>query len=310
MTQGVRQWSSPTPINAAHTLSVLNRGRYDPVYRVVDAHMWRTAHTPNGPVTLHLHQVDEHTVDARAWGAGATWQLHNVPQLLGHSTDEACEDPLAELTRNSDSLRDAYRRYAHLRVPSTQCVFEALVFAVLEQKVVGLDAIAARNRLLKKFGTPAPGPAPDGMYVPPSADEWRQIPSWEWHRAGVDPQRSRTIVNAARYASRIEEVVTMNRTDAYIRLQAIRGIGAWTSAEIAKTALGDTDAVSVGDYHLGRVITWAFTGRMDGTDADMLELLEPFRPHRQRVVRLLELTRFKDMPRRGPRMTRVDHRNI
>jgi 3-methyladenine DNA glycosylase/8-oxoguanine DNA glycosylase len=98
----------------------------------------------------------------------------------------------------------------------------------------------------------------------------------------------------------------MDRSAAYARLQAVPGIGPWTAAETAKVALGDTDAVSVGDYHLGRFVVWALTGAMDGDDEQMLELLEPYRPMRQLVIRLLELT--VSMPRRGPRASRVDHR--
>jgi 3-methyladenine DNA glycosylase/8-oxoguanine DNA glycosylase len=146
------------------------------------------------------------------------------------------------------------------------------------------------------------------MRVPPSADVWRRVPSWDWHRAGVDPQRSRTVVTAARVAARLEEAVGMSPADATRRLRAVPGIGAWTAAEIAQRALGDADAVSVGDYHLPSFVGWALVGRPLDDDG-MLELLEPWRPHRYRVIRLLECSGFA-MPRFGPRMTIQDHRAI
>jgi 3-methyladenine DNA glycosylase/8-oxoguanine DNA glycosylase len=72
--------------------------------------------------------------------------------------------------------------------------------------------------------------------------------------------------------------------------------------------MGEPDTVSVGDYHLAGFVGWALLGR-PVDDAGMLEVLEPWRPHRQRVVRLLEVSGFAK-PRFGPRLTVQDHRAI
>ncbi len=178
--------------------------------------------------------------------------------------------------------------------------------AVLEQKVTGKEAFAAWRWLVLRHGTPAPGPAPDGMRVPPPADVWRRVPSWDWHRAGVDPKRARTVCEAARVAGRLEEAVGMTPDDAARRLRAVPGIGVWTVAEVAQRALGDADALSVGDYHLAAAVGWALLGRPVDDDG-MVELLEPWRPHRYRVVRLLGAAGARK-PRFGPRMTVQDHR--
>ena len=53
-------------------------------------------------------------------------------------------------------------------------------------------------------------------------------------------------------------------------------------------AHGDPDAVSFGDYHVAQDIGWAVEGR-DFDDAELAEFLEPWRPHRNRVVTLLLL---------------------
>jgi 3-methyladenine DNA glycosylase/8-oxoguanine DNA glycosylase len=144
------------------------------------------------------------------------------------------------------------------------------------------------------------------MRVPPPAEVWRRVPSWDWHRAGVDPQRARTVMAAARVAGRLEECVGMAPADAERRLRAVPGIGVWTAAEVAQRALGDADAVSVGDYHLSQFVGWALIGRPVDDDG-MVELLEPWRPHRYRVIRLLECSGV-GKPRFGPRMTVQDHR--
>jgi 3-methyladenine DNA glycosylase/8-oxoguanine DNA glycosylase len=79
----------------------------------------------------------------------------------------------------------------------------------------------------------------------------------------------------------------------------------WTAAEVGQRALGDADAVSFGDYHVAKDVTWALTGEALG-DAEMAELLEPYRGHRYRVQHLLELD-AGTRPRRGPRMAPRRH---
>ncbi|HMO12024.1 MAG TPA: DNA-3-methyladenine glycosylase 2 family protein, partial [Actinotalea sp.] len=156
-------------------------------------------------------------------------------------------------------------------------------------------------------GDPAPGPAPDGMRVPPSRETWARVPVWDFHRAGVDPARARTVVAVARLAPRLEETVSMSRADAVARLTSVPGLGQWTAAHVAQRAFGDPDAVPVGDYHLPAQVGWALARRRTD-DAGMLELLEPYRGHRWRAVNHLLLAGLARVPRRGPRLPIEDHR--
>jgi 3-methyladenine DNA glycosylase/8-oxoguanine DNA glycosylase len=206
-------------------------------------------------------------------------------------------------------MRRVARGKAAVRVPRSGRVLEALVPAVLEQKVTGMEARRSWRELLRRFGSAAPGPAPAGMRVVPEPREWAAIPSWEWHRAGVGPQRSATVVRVARVAGRLEECVDLTLADADRRMRAVNGVGVWTSAETAQRALGDADAVSVGDFHLPRLVGFALAGERDADDTRMLELLAPFRPHRYRVVRLLEHVGPRP-ERRGPRFAPRDYRSI
>ena len=295
-------WRPQLPVDVRRTLAPLRRGRADPTHRVADdGAVWRTSLMPSGPVTYRLEQRGLHRVDCAAWGPGADEAVGGLPDLLGARDDAAGFVPRHPL------LADSAARHPGLRVPRSGRVVEALVPAVLEQKVTGKEARAAFRSLVLRFGAPAPGPAPHGMRVPPAATTWRRIPSWEWHRAGVDPKRSRTVCLAMQYAARLEQAVGMERADAERRLSAVPGIGPWTVAEVAQRALGDTDALSVGDYHLSAYVGWALAGRPVDDDG-MVALLEPWRPHRYRVVRLLECSGFAK-PRFGPRMTVQDHRS-
>lgn len=297
-----RVWNPGRPLDLVRTLAPMRRGAGDPAFRVdPDNAVWRVVRTPMGPGTLRLaaHRGTG-VVEAWAWGAGADWLLESVPALLG-SYDDA-----ADFVPRHPLLRDVTARHPGLRIGRGGLVLEALVPAILEQKVTGKQARASWRELVRRYGEPAPGPAPAGMAVPPSAAQWAGVPSWEWHKAGVEPARSRAVVTAARVAGRLEETIALGTAVADARLRAVPGIGVWTSAETRQRSHGDPDAVSVGDYHLPAVVGVALTGhRVD--DAGMLELLAPYAGHRYRVTRLIEMSGVHH-PRYGPRITIQDHR--
>jgi hypothetical protein len=315
-------------------LSVHRRGSGDPAYAVDPAGaVWRTCLTPDGPATMRVRSrptpasagtlgdapagtlggapavtldhafagvSGDTLVTAQAWGPGAAWLLDHLPAQLG------CQDDRSGFTARDPVVRELMRRHEDLRVGRSERVFEALAPAVLEQKVVSREAHRAWRFLLVKFGETAPGPAPAGMRVCPPPRVWARIPSWDWHRAGVEGVRSRTIITAAEVAGRLEEIPDMSAADADRRLQSVPGIGPWTSAEIRQRAAGDPDAVSVGDYNLPKAVGWTLAGRITD-DAGMLELLAPYAGHRYRVTRLIELGGASP-PRHGPRMSVRDYR--
>ena len=173
----------------------------------------------------------------------------------------------------------------------------------------GKDARRAWRALVRKFGSPAPGPAPVHMRVPPPSDVWRRVPSWEFHRANVDPGRARTVVGCAQRADSLERLVTRSPEQARAALMSLPGVGVWTAAETAQRAFGDADALSVGDYHLATMVGWRLLGHPIDDEA-MVELLEPLRPHRHRAVRLLEVSGPGLPSRRAPRQAIPDLRAI
>jgi 3-methyladenine DNA glycosylase/8-oxoguanine DNA glycosylase len=294
-----RHWSPPHPVNIGRTLGPLARGRTDPTFQVTPEGIWRTTNAPTGPATFVISQHGDE-VRGQAWGPGADWVIDTLPELLGDRDDPSGFDPIHPVVERT------HQANPWLRMPRTGLVFEALVPAILEQKVTGLEAKRAFTRLVRRFGTVPPGPAPEGMRVPPPAEVWQRIPSWEWHKAGVQPPQSKTVVAAARVAARLEEAATMPEDQAVKRLRSVPGIGVWTAAEVAQRALGSADQISVGDYHLSAFVGWALLGRPID-DAAMVELLEPWRGHRQRVVRLIEGAGI-GYERPGARMTIVDNR--
>lgn len=294
-----RVWRPPFPLDVYVTLSDLGHGRFDPCHRVDAAGtLWRTSLLPSGGVTYRLWQADGE-VHADAWGPGADELLAGLPGLLGAGDHPETFDP------QDPALARAHRHLRGFRVPRTGRVLEALLPAILEQRVVGPDARAAWGRLVQRLGDAAPGPAPAGMRLPPSAEQWASLHSWEWLRAGVDAHRMRAAIASVGLAHSLDRAVARlgpedDPEPVYRRLRSIPGVGVWTAAQVGQRALGDADALPLGDYHLADLAGYAFLGRPLGPD-EIEPFFERWRPHRFRVVRMLELYPFPRRARRGPR---------
>lgn len=279
------------PIDLGLTLGAFRRGWRDPTTRFDDSGFWRATRTPDGPAT-ELVRADRDGITVRAWGPGTGWLLENAPALVGLHDDPSV------FRAAHPVVRDLHRRMPGLRLGRTGAVMEALFPSILEQKVTGKEAWLAYAAIVRRYGEPAPGPA--GLMLPPTPERLAGIPSYDLHPLGVERRRAETLRRACRVAARVEEAGGMPFAEAHRRLRTIPGVGVWTAAEVARVALGDPDAVSVGDYHLKNQVAWVLAGEPRATDERMLELLEPYRGQRARAVRLIEASGIT-APRFGPR---------
>ncbi|MEU5315119.1 DNA-3-methyladenine glycosylase 2 family protein [Streptomyces sp. NPDC021056] len=296
----VRTWVPEGPLDLGLVLGPLRRGPADPTFRAMpDGSVWRASLTPAGPGTLRVIAAGGQ-VRGEAWGPGAEWLLDGLPSLLG-----AADDPSAFAPRHR-LVASAQHRRPGLRLTRTGLVLESLIPSILEQKVTTDEAYRAWRSLVRKYGEPAPGPAAGGrLFVMPAPRTWALIPSWEWHRAGVDNKRASTILRAVRVAARLEQAMAMEPAEAQARLEVVPGIGPWTSAEVVQRSHGAADAVTVGDLHLPGIVGWALAGDRDADDSVMLSLLEPYAGQRHRAARLILLS-GRTPARRAPRMPRGD----
>jgi len=270
------------------TLAPLNNG---PWLRHEGGAIWRATRTPAGPATVRLERTNG-SVDVRAWGPGAEWAVANAPASCGEGDDDSGFAPAHPLVAR------LHREIRGVRMPRTLAVFEVLVPTVLGQQVTTEEARESYRHLVNALGDKAPGPHP--LRVPPSPEVLARTPYWSFHRFGVERRRADVIIRAARSAKRLEQTTQMDMPSAYRRLRAFPGIGVWTAAKVAMVALGDADAVPVGDYHLPHAIGFALEGTPRSTDERMLELLEPYRGHRARVIRLI-IAAGIGAPRFGPK---------
>ena len=298
-----RRFVPALPVDLRQTLGIHRRGPGDPTLRFSrDGSAWRASRTPDGPATIRL-VPDGDGIRAQAWGPGAAWAIEQAPELVG-----AADDPgdFASLAAGHPLLRTLIARYHAIRMGRTGRVLEALVPAIVEQKVTGGEAHAAFVALVRRHGEPAPGPwgaegSPAPLRVAPAPEVLAGLPGYAYHPLGLERRRADAIRVAAAHAGRVEECAAMALPDAYRRLRALPLVGPWTAAEIGLRALGDADAVSVGDFHLCHAVCRALAGEERGTDERMLELLAPYAGHRARVIRLIEAAGIH-APRRGPRM--------
>ena len=268
------------PLDLRLTLAPTRIGRGDPCTRLRSDAAVRATRTPDGPATVHL-SVSGDQLEARAWGQGREWLLDHVPLMVG-------ESDVVPFTTDNPLVADLQQRMPGLRIGATHRILEALVPAVCGQKVSGYEAKRAFRQIVESFGKPAPGPRELGLLLPPDPKRLASTSHQELHLLGLERARADVLRRAAARAATIEELVCTDPEQAEQGLRALAGVGVWTAAVVRTAAFGDPDAVPVGDPSLKHLVAWVFTGERRGTDAQMVDLLEPFRGQRGRVVRLLK----------------------
>jgi 3-methyladenine DNA glycosylase/8-oxoguanine DNA glycosylase len=289
----VRRLTPPERYHFGATVGPLLVPKHDPCGLFRDRDFWLAARTPDGPATLHLACVAGELV-ATGYGPGAGWIVDRADAIAG-LRDDVTGFPV--LAARHPLVAKLAKTFSGVRLPATGLVFPRLLRAVLEQKVTGKEAHRSYRMICRHFGEPAPGPLE--LMLPPSPAAVAASPYWVFHPFGVEQRRTQALLRVALIADRLERCA--GTAEATRRLVAVAGIGPWTAAEVVRTAYGDADAVSVGDFHIPNTVAWALAGEVRGTDDRMLELLEPFRGHRGRVCDLLAHGGI-GAPKFGPRM--------
>ena len=261
--------------------------------------VWRATRTAAGPATIR-YVVSRGDIEVTAWGVGAELALDQAPAVVGALDDVDGFRPADPLVAR------LWHDHPGLRIPRTGAVVEALVPAVLEQRVTSFEAHRSFRDLVARYGEPAPGPA--DLHLPPDPEVLSGVPYYDLHVLGVEKKRADTVRRIAGNARRLEATVELPLEEARTRLAEVVGVGAWTAGSVALVAYGDADAVPIGDLHLPGMVSWALTGEAVDDDERMLELLEPFAGHRGRVIRLIAVAGLHP-PRRAPRYAPRDYRD-
>ncbi len=257
------------------------RGAKLPVMIGPNGSLWSTR-TPTGTGTLYMSRVGtSRQVEGQAWGDGAQWLLDQMPGLLGLADDPSGFAP-------DGKIGSAWKRRP-FRLNRTDRPWDAIVGAILGQKVQVTKAVDSRRAIARKFGDAAPGPEIPGRRkgnVLPSPETVGQLGYSDLHRCGVERKRAEILIRTGREMRRLDELWSQEPAAIRARLEKIRGIGPWTSNLVTAVAFGDPDAVPVGDFHIPNLVAWHMAGEPRATDERMLEILEPYRGDRWRVIRI------------------------
>jgi 3-methyladenine DNA glycosylase/8-oxoguanine DNA glycosylase len=289
-----RTIAAPEPINLTVSLAPLRHGPGDPTARVGRDHVWWATRTQDGPATLRVTvRSSDAAVEGEAWGPGADAILDRLPGIVGS------HDDVASFRAAHPVVSRLHRRQPGLRIPRAGSVVPLLLPAILEQRVTTSEAHRQWAAVVRTYGEPAPGPngTGGGLRLPPAPEVLRSVPYYALHRLGIERRRADVLLRVARHAHRLEEAASMALADAYRRIRAIPGVGAWTAAVVGQVALGDADAVRIGDFHLPHQVAWVLAGERRAGDERMVELLEPYRGHRARVCRLIVTAGLGPSPR-------------
>ncbi len=295
-------------IDIANTLQMIGIYGADPTFRRGPGMFAKAVLTPSGPGTMRLTWDASGELAAEAWGPGASWLLDRAPRWVGITDDASGFDPSLH-----PRIAELWRRHPGLRLAAIGVIWQELALVLLGQRVTTEEAAKSWNRMCRTWGEPAPGPC--DLILPPRPDVVAGLAYTDLHRVNVERRRADALVLAAKRANRLEEAATMPVDAAIERLSALPGLGVWTATATVIASHGDPDTILLRDYGMPTKVNYAFTGdatRLDpdaGGDAIMCAHLEPWRGHRQRIVRLLFVAGI-DPPRRGPRAVNPDIRNL
>ena len=285
----------------AATLSLFALGRGDPCVRIDSEHVVRCAlSTRQGAAALRLTREPE-TLRVELVGDDLEWLQPRLPAALGLSfTPPILEGP--------HRLRALAHRLAGLRLLKLPVLFPRIVQLILQQLVTFQDACHGWRSLVQRYGIAVD----DDLYLPPTPAVLARLASYQFVECGILPQHGRRIRGLARLADRIETLWgvgdspdAINQTSDYLLHQ--RGIGPWTVGDLRGSAMGDDDAIVIGDYGFPKHVAYFFEGREEADDDEMLRILEPYQPHRFYVLSLL-IKGTKPPPRRAPRHRLLRHR--
>ena len=287
-----RTFRCPGPIDIAFSARELRHGGGDPTICFGPGGVARATRTPEGPATIQLVGAGGTEIEARAWGPGTDWALSHAPEICGVLDDPGLFRP------QHRGLRDLHRRRPGMRFTRSLAIVESLVPTIIEQKVTSREAHQSYRRLVQAFGEPAPGRF--GLLLPPAPETLAALPYEKFHPFAIERKRAEVIQTVCARQARLEEAATLPPRAAFERLTAIPGVGSWTAANVMQQALGDPDAVLVGDFHMPHAVAWFLAGEARASDERMLDLLESYRGQRARAVRLIVYSGTR-APKFGPR---------
>jgi len=267
-------------------LGMLHR---DPTVRIGSHEAVRVTWTPDGPGSVAVSWGDDPgRITVRCSGDGGTWLAARAEGLVG------AKDDVTSFAPESDVVKRLWARYGGDRVGATSTVWHDVAWLVVQQRIRRADAAAQWRRLVTALGEPCA--EHEGLSSPPSPERLARAAPWSLRAMGIDARRATTLIEAARVAHRLHRLSELPYAEAVGPLHTIAGVGPWTTSCLSGLTWGEPDTVITGDSGIPSLIAATLAGDRRADDARMLELLEPYRPHRYRVLRLTLAARTRSSP--------------
>jgi 3-methyladenine DNA glycosylase/8-oxoguanine DNA glycosylase len=264
------------PVHFSRTFAMQRLGPYDPTADL-SFDCFRKGFSYRGePAAVEICRVGDE-LHVCAYGSHTRELLDET--VCGLSQDDRYFD---FVTEDSGVLR-LHHSQPGLRLLRMPWLYDMTCSAILQQRIRTVDAMRDWRRIVQKYGSAAPL----GLRAFPAPEVMAQVPMFELESMGIDAKRARTLLQFARELRFIQIDGTMSFVRLRERLLRVPGVGPWTTESVLGYGAGDTDAAIPRDLHLPRLVCYALAGEFTGTDERMMELLEPFRGHRFRVIRLL-----------------------
>lgn len=274
-TQSFR-FAKPEPFHAGHTFSLLALGTRDPSLQIIDRRGWQALRWVNGELCRVVVGYGSSTLAVQVDGATAlqVGQEH-ARALLGLADQDGWKVTIG------DPLYPYIRATPGLRLPRAFWLYEGAMNVVLSQRVSGSEAASNWRRLCRRFGEQR-----EGLFSAPSPARMRTLSMAEMASCGIEAKRASALKQLAERLDRLPEA-HLSGADVERLVAGCRRVGPWSRALLRGQVWGDPDAVPLGDYGLPGLVCSALAGEREGTDRRMLELLEPYRGQRFRVIRYL-----------------------
>ena len=260
-------------------LAPLAMMRSDPTMRLTQHEALRATYTPEGPGVIHMTWgASAGQVSVEAAGEGAAWLLVRAPALIG-----AHDDP-RDFAPTDPVVQRLWARFKGDRVGATGTVWHDVAWTITQQRVHRSDAARQWRRLVHSYGAACEDY--ENLYTPPDPERLARAAPWSLRALGIDERRATALIAAARVAQRLDALADLPYPEVERPLRTVPGVGPWTLGCLSAYTWGDPDTVIPGDSGIPSLIASTLTGARRADDTTMLELLEPYRPHRYRVLRL------------------------
>ena len=273
------------PVHFLRTFSLQRLGPYDPTADLSED-CFRKAFCYQGePAAVQVCRSGD-SLEVSALGCDPDALLEET--LAGLEQD----DCYATFATDDSGVFRLHRKNPGLRLLRVPWLYDVTCSAILQQRIRTVDAMRDWRRITLRYGSHAPL----GLRAFPPAEVLAGVPQFELERMGIDAKRAKALLRFAKEMQFVSLRPGVGFAQLRQTLLRVHGIGPWTTETVMGYGAGDTDAAIPGDLHLPHLVCYALAGETEGSDERMMELLEPFRGHRFRIIRLLYEARL-NVPR-------------